>query len=159
MSIPQLNPASKMNSLVTRILQKLSNSSNPNKFTEAEKIFKGIGGVVARSQLRKKVIERLTNSSLSDRIEGVDIEGARIEGVNVKNTLNLNSSIPDFLKPTQTPRPPFKLPDRQKFLDLRQTKWQMVSENLAKMDTVILKEYRERRRENKGKSGGKSFPF
>ena len=157
MSIPQLNPASRMNSLAARILQKLSDSSNPNKFIEAEKIFKGIGGVAARSQLRKKVIERLTSPSPNDH----RIEGARSESFNANNTpsLNLNSSIPDFLKPAQSPRPPFKLPDRQKFLDLRQSKWQLISDNLAKMDTVILKEYRERRRENKEKNGAKKFPF
>lgn len=150
MAIPQLNPASKMNFLVTKIIQKLS---DPNKCTEAEIIFKRTNGFVAKSQLKRKIIERLSSIEVSACKDKNNMD------LNAKNVnVNTLKSIPDFLKPTQNPRPVFKLPDRQKFLKTREAKWQLVSDNLAKMDSVILEEYKERRKDYKNKSK-KTFPF
>lgn len=63
-----------------------------------------------------------------------------------------------FLLKPEPKRPKYLPPDTQKYLQPRLAKWQQISDNLDKMDSVILKEFRERRAELRSKSK-KNNPF
>ena len=55
--------------------------------------------------------------------------------------------------------PVFLPPTPEKALQARLAKWHQVSDNLQKMDSVILKEYRDRRSEFKTKTKKNNYPF
>jgi hypothetical protein len=98
---------------------------------EAKKLFDGVKGSVLQSKLKRKLIES-NDSELDPKLSFLQAE--------IKS--------PSYLPP-----------DNSKYLAARMNKWQLISENMAKMDSVILKEYRERRRESKEKGKKNKNPF
>ena len=97
--------------------------------TEAKSLFFGLKGGLLRSRLKKKLIQSGDPSKLAE-----------------------------FLMPAPK-SPVFLPPNQEKAAQSRLTKWQQISDNLLKMDSVILKEYRERRLEFKTKSKKNNYPF
>ena len=130
MGFPQLKPGRAISLLTDRILT----AATP---LDAQKIFSSVKGGVRQNRLKRRLFAATCNELKVEQ-------------------KNANIS---FLNPVQdSPRPSFKLPDTDKFIKPRLAKWQLIAENLAKMDSVILKEYRERRQEAKSKSKN-SNPF
>ena len=99
---------------------------------EAKKLFESVKGSVLQSKLKKKLIELSDPSNLDPKLS--------------------------FLHP-QLKSPVYTPPDTSKYLAPRLAKWQLISDNMAKMEDGILKEYRERRREGKGKEKKNKYPF
>lgn len=98
---------------------------------EAQKLFAGVKGSVLQSKLKRKLIES-SATGLDPKLSFLQAE---------------------IKKPCYLP------PDNSKHLTARFNKWQLISENMAKMDSVILKEYRDRRRESKEKGKKNKNPF
>lgn len=132
MTFPQLNGGSKMAALATKILKATTSE-------EAKKIFESVKGSVLQSKLKKKLLES-SSCGLSSESFG-------------SFNPNLSFLQPEIKSPVYTP------PNPSKYLTPRLAKWQLISDNLAKMDDGILKEYRERRREGKGKEKKNKYPF
>lgn len=101
---------------------------------EAKKLFGSVKGSVLQSKLKKKLLDSSSESF---------------------GSFNPNLT---FLQP-ETKSPVYIPPNPSKYLTPRLAKWQLISDNLAKMDDGILKEYRERRREGKGKEKKNKYPF
>ena len=99
---------------------------------EAKKLYESVKGSVLQSKLKRKLIESTHPDAIDTKLS--------------------------FLR-SQPKSPTYKLPDSSKYLGPRMAKWQTIAENLAKMDEVILKEYRERRREGKDKEKKNKNPF
>lgn len=97
----------------------------------ARKIFENVKGSVLQSKLKRKLIESSAGT------------------------------LPPTLTFLQSPikSPVYRPPNSTRHLNARAAKWQMIAENLAKMDDGILKEYRERRREGKEKEKKNRYPF
>ena len=100
--------------------------------TEAQALYSSVKGALMRSHLKKKVIE------------------SQIDG---------KADLFAFLLRPETKSPTYLPPNPDTYLQPRMAKWQQISNNLAKMDTVILKEYRERRAEFKIKAKKNNNPF
>lgn len=100
--------------------------------SEAESIYFSQKGSILRSRLKKNLI------------------AAQIDGKN---------EIFGFLLRPPAKDPRYLAPNPQTYLQPRLAKWQQISDNLAKMDSVILKEYRERRADFKAKSKKNNNPF
>lgn len=99
---------------------------------EAESFYKSIKSISKRSRLKKKVIE----STQPDK-----------------------DTVFSFLLRPEPKSQNFTPPNPEPRLQVRFAKWQQISDNLAKMDSVILKEYRERRAEFKARSKKNMNPF
>ena len=99
---------------------------------EAKKLFESVKGSVLQSKLKRKLIESSDPSNLDPKLS--------------------------FLHP-QLKSPIYTPPDTSKYLIPRLAKWQLISDNMAKMEDGILKEYRERRKEGKGKEKKNKYPF
>lgn len=120
-----------MAALTAKILQATTSE-------EAKKIFETVQSSVLQSKLKKKLIESAGPAAAIPDPEKLS---------------KLSFLQPQIKSPTYTP------PDTAKYLTPRLVKWQLISDNLAKMDDGILKEYRERRREGKGKEKKNKYPF
>ena len=130
MTFPQLNSGSRMAALAKKILQAATSE-------EAKKIFQSVKGSVLQSKLKRKLIE--------------------IESTSSSTPLNLNPKLSFLQAPIKSPI--YTPPDPSKFLAHRLAKWQLISDNMAKMEDTILKEYRERRSEGKWKEKKNKYPF
>lgn len=100
--------------------------------TEAESLYSSLKGSIMRSRLKKKLIA----SQVPDK-----------------------ETIFGFLLKPEAKAPRYAPPNPQTYLQPRLAKWQQIADNLAKMDDVILKAYRERRAEFKSKSKKNNYPF
>ena len=130
MTFPQLNAGSRIATLAAKILS----AATPE---EAKNLFFSMKGGILRSRLKKHLINANFNA----------------------NNVNSGNSKIDFLIPPPK-NPVFLPPSTEKAaLQARLAKWHQISDNLAKMDTVILKEWRERRAEYKSKSKKNNYPF
>lgn len=115
----------------TRMLELTAKILRAATTEEAQKIFESVKGSVLQSKLKRKLIE---------------------------SSAGILSPTLTFLQPP-IKSPVYRLPNSTKHLIARQNKWQMIAENLAKMDDGILKEYRERRREGREKEKKNKYPF
>lgn len=116
---------------------------------EAKKIFESVKGSVLQSKLKKKLIESSTLSS--EAFNTLTIDPLTLNPLTIDPKLS-------FLQ-AQVKAPVYTQPNPSKYLTPRLAKWQLISDNLAKMDDGILREYRERRREGKGKEKKNKYPF
>lgn len=96
---------------------------------DAKNLFFSLKGGLLRSRLKKKLLETGDKTALAE-----------------------------FLLPAPK-SPVFLPPNRETALQSRLAKWQQISDNLAKMETVTVKEYRERRAEFKTKTKRNNYPF
>lgn len=134
MTFPQLNPAGRLSRLAARIVQSKS-------VEEAKGIISSVQGAVMQSKLKRKV--------MAERKENTLPLGSSGDSINHLSTL--------FQRDLKVQS--FKQPNSQLYLAPRQAKWQLISDNLAKMDEVTMREYRERRREGKSKAKKNNYPF
>lgn len=118
-------------SRIAALSAKILSAATP---AEAKNLFFSLKGGLLRSRLKKHLI-------------------------NVTGNANNGKSLIDFLIPPPK-KPVFLPPSTEKAaIQARLAKWQQISDNLAKMDSVILKEWRERRAEYKTKSKKNNYPF
>lgn len=115
----------------TRLISLTNKIISASTPEESKKLFFSVKGGLLRSRLKKKIIQspREDDSMLSFLIP--------------------KPKSPVFLPPSKP----------EKTLQARQSKWLQISDNLLKMDSVILKEYREKRKEFKTKSKRNNYPF
>jgi hypothetical protein len=147
MAFPQLNSGSRMAALTTRILKATTSQ-------EAQKLFESVKGSVLQSKLKRKLIESFNPTRKS--IESFDPTRKSIDSFDPTKII-IDPKL-SFLQP-KIKAPVYAPPETSKYLTPRHAKWQLISENMAKMDDSILKEYRERRRDGKGKEKKNKYPF
>ena len=118
-------------SKISALATKILSAPTPE---DAKNLFFSLrGGGLLRSRLKKKLLEIGAEEGEKEKLRA-------------------------FLVPAPK-SPVFLPPNREKALQDRLAKWQQVSDNLMKMDSVILKEYRERRAEFKSKIKKNNYPF